>query len=214
MVRPYVTSVESFITDQDFLTANADDVNRIAAARHVLDTADDEVARLEASIADDASLSDSGKAAARERGVAALVAKHEKTSVQMRACVGDIKTRADKLGSDLFSFKPADPAVAAESRAFVAKLDRAARLDVARKALEGINIAENRELLKALVSAPAVFGLVEEANRSQIREALAKAASPAEFLTYRNLTKLAEVGDSAWTITDGHLAKLKSGQRR
>lgn len=214
MVRPYVTSVESFITDQDFLTANADDVNRVAAARHVSDTAHDEVAEIDTRIAADTSLSDGGKAAAREREVAAVIAKHEKTAAQMRGCVNDIKGRAEKLGRDLFNFKPADPDLAQESRAFVAKLDRQSRLDLTRKALDGIGIAENRELLMALVSAPAVFGLVEEANRSQIREALARAASPAQFSLFQNLTKLGEVGDSAWTITDGHLAKLKGGQRR
>jgi len=213
-MRPYLPEVQNFINDADFLTANADDVNRITAARHVLDTADDEVALLETNIAKDSSLSDSGKVEARERGVAAIVAKHERTAAQMRGCVNDVTARADKLGSDLFNFKPSDPVLAQECRAFVAGLDRQGRLDLTRKALDGIGTAENRELLMALVSAPAVFGLVEEANRPQIREALAKAASPAQFSLYQNLTKLAEVGDSAWTITDGHLVKLKGGQRR
>ncbi len=57
MVGPYVTSaLESFITNPDFLTANADDVNRIAAARPTLDTTYGEVAEIDNRIAADTSL--------------------------------------------------------------------------------------------------------------------------------------------------------------
>ena len=86
---PYLPEAANFIP-ADFLAANREDTNRLAAARYTLDTAYNDVAAIDARIAADDSLSDTGKAAAREGEVGAVIAKHERAASQGRGYVNDI----------------------------------------------------------------------------------------------------------------------------